>query len=153
MKAGKPLLIATIIVIPMVCFGFLGLRSFTKSVMNSRDCEWANIDNIEMRTQTDIPSTTDCNCNYDKAEEAKKVIFTLDKKNVNLVEYAGKNRFRKVSAAEKLPISDFAFEKSQAQFSDTKSLYYREGQTKWESYKLILNTKTGKLWVYLKYLD
>jgi hypothetical protein len=153
MKAGKPLLITAIIVIPMACFGFLGLRSFTKSVMNSRDCEWANIDNIEMRTQTDIPSTTDCNCNYDKAEAAKKVVFTLDKKNVNLVEYAAKNRFRKVGHEEKLPLVDFAYEKNQSQFSDAKSLYYREGQTKWETYKLILNTDTGKLWVNLKYLD
>ena len=153
MKSGKAVLITGIVIIPIICFGFIGLRSFTKSVINSRDCEWANIDNIEMRTQTDIPATTGCNCNYDKTEAAKKVIFTLDKKNVNLIDYAAKNRFNKVNAGEKLPISDFAFEKNQQLFSDTKSLYYREGQTKWESYKMILDSETGRLWVNLKYLD
>lgn len=153
MKAGKAILITGIIIIPLVGFAYVGLRSFTKSIMNSRDCEWANIDNIEMRTQTDIPATIHCDCNYDAVEEAKKVVFTLDKKNLDLAEYATKNRFKKATETENLPLSVFAFEKNPLAFEDTKSLYFRQGETKWESYQLILNAETGKLWVYLKYLD
>lgn len=149
MEAKKITLLVIAIVAAIVCLGFMGIRAFTTKVMNSRDCEWANIDNIEMRIKVDVPATLDCNCNYVEATDTKTSTFTLDTEDLDFAGYAKKNSFVKMKPGEKVPEGFFA----NNEFGNTESLYYREGATKWEKYKMVLDPKNGKLWVYLKYLQ
>ncbi len=60
MNKTKIILLVVAIIVAMVSLGFMGLRAFTTKVMESRSCDWANIDNIEMRARIDIPVIDDC---------------------------------------------------------------------------------------------
>jgi len=150
MNRTKITLLVVAIIAAIVSLGFMGLRAFTTKVMESRSCDWANIDNIELRTQIDIPVINDCDCGYDENSDIKRVVFNLKTGDINFAEYAKKNKLHNVNS--QIAATDFTFGKNEQPKIDD-SFYYREGKTKWENYKLALDSKTGKLWVYLKYLD
>lgn len=151
MNKTKIILLVVAIIVAMVSLGFMGLRAFTTKVMESRSCDWANIDNIEMRARIDIPVIDDCDCDYDKDSDIKRVVFQLKTGDINFAEYAKRNKLNGVNS-QKIASTDFSFGKNEQPTID-RSFYYREGKTQWESYKLALDSKTGQLWVYLKYLD
>ena len=60
----KTILIALTLTV-FLCMGvILGLKMFTRSIYNQRTCDWANIDNIELHTQIDIPDILTYDCCY-----------------------------------------------------------------------------------------
>lgn len=151
MEKSRIALLVVAIVAALGCLGFMGVRAFSEKIYKSRDCDFANIDNIEMHARIDIPSTTDCQCEYDNSTHTKKVIFDLDKDDLP-EDYIVLNKLVKTSATD-IAITDFDFEKNLARFAASKSLYYREGQTEKDRYKIIFDQEAGKIWVNLKYLD
>lgn len=148
MKAKKIITLAICFVIAILCLGYVGIRSFTKSIYNSHNCEWANIDNIEMRAMVDIPKIESSECQYDSITKTKKVLFVLNNE-LNIGEYITKNKLQKLSELEKLS----SFNLKPEELANTENFYFREKTTEWESYKIILEPKSGKLWINLKYLD
>lgn len=153
MEKSRIALLVIAIVAAIGCLGFMGVRAFCEKVYASRDCEWANIDNIEMHARIDIPATTDCDCEYDKNEAAKKVVFTLDKDAFDMTEYVRKHRFAKMEPDKPLHQS-FGFAKDLA-VNDKSKLYYRSNEESLKPdrdvYRMVLDPETGKMWVYLQY--
>lgn len=147
MKLKNILILAVCFVIAVVCLGYVGIRSFTKNIYNSQNCEWANIDNIEMRAMVDVPKIESSECNYDTLSKTKKVLFILDKE-LNVEEYITKNKLQKLNETEK--VTSFHLKSEEI---NTETFYFREKTTEWESYKIVLDSKSRKLWIELKYLD
>jgi len=148
MKTKKIITLALCFVVAILCLGYVGIRSFTKNIYNSQNCEWANIDNIEMRAMVDIPKIESSECEYDSISKTKKVVFILEKE-LNTEEYIKKNNLQKVTERGKLS----SFHLNSEELANSKTFYYREKTTQWESYKILLDSKSGKLWIDLKYLD
>lgn len=148
MSTKKILLLTIAIIVAVVCLGFLGLQAFGKKLYDSRSCDWGNIDNIELHTRTNIPDVTDSECRYDDVTHAKKVVFTLNKRTVDMAHYIAEGKFTKADSKEALPLADIAaFEKNTAAFDNVDSLYFKKS----DYYSMILDSESGKLWVYLKY--
>ncbi|HEX9979418.1 MAG TPA: hypothetical protein VGB50_02505 [Flavobacterium sp.] len=149
MGSKRLLFIIVAIVVAMICVGTIGVRSFVQSVYRERSCEWANIDNIEMHARIDIPSNTDCDCNFDTSANVKTAVFTLGE-DVNFREYIASNKLKKVISAENLQYSDFvAFEDYKGK--NITGLYYRSDNNYDSGYHLTLDTIEGKLWISIKY--
>lgn len=148
MRTKKVIIITICCVMAIICLGFVGLRSFVISIYQSQNCEWANIDNIEMRAMVDVPKIESSECEYDSIDKTKKAVFVLDK-HLNIQEYIAKNKLTKLSEAEKLASFDLIPEEIEA----TETYYFREKTTERESYKILLDSKSRKLWIDLKYLD
>lgn len=146
----KIVLIILAIVAALGCLGFMGFRAFVSKMYNSRSCDWANIDNIEMHAGIDIPEIEDCECEYDAVFDAKKVVFTLDK-SLNSAKYVASNNLQLLQG--EIPKSIKAF--ANREFSPTKqALYVRQGMRhNEERYELLYEPQTRKLYVYLEYLD
>ena len=113
----------------VICLGFMGLRAFTTKIYDSRSCEWANIDNIELRAKIDIPAQIDCQCQYDEITETKQAIITLDKKDIP-ADYVTANKLKKLEPYIRIEKRDFILEKNPAPFTSDKKLYYREGKNR-----------------------
>jgi hypothetical protein len=151
MEKSRIALLVVAIVAALGCLGYMGVNAFCDKVYKSRDCEFANIDNIEMHARIDIPSTTDCACEYNNATSTKKVVFNLEKESLP-EDYIIKNKFVKTDISA-IAMADFGFERNSSHLPTAKSLYYREGKTASDDYKIIFDKDAGKIWVNLKYLD
>jgi hypothetical protein len=150
MNTKKLILLTITIIAAMICLGYVGLQSFGKKLYDSRDCEWGNIDNIELHTRTDIPATKNTDCSYDTILKAKKVVFTLDKNNMDMQEYISESKFTKAVSKDSLPLKDIRpFENNPIAFATIGDLYYK----KESHYSMILDSKSYKLWIYLAYED
>lgn len=148
MSTKKLLLLTIAIIVAIICLGFLGVRTFAQKVVNNRDCEWANIDHIEMRARVNIPPVSYVDCDYDKASKRKTTVFTLNKSLFDVEEYSLEHGFKRIDAA---PENFGDFDKEGIAHAAASDLFYREGQTETNSYKMLLDTKNGKLWVDLQY--
>lgn len=146
----KIVLIVLAIIAAIGCLGFMGFRAFVAKMYNSRSCDWANIDNIEMHARIDIPEIEACDCEYDAVFDAKKVVFTLDK-SLNSAKYVASNNLQPLQGEVPKSIKGFA----KREFSPTtQALYVREGlRHNEERYELLFEPQTKKLYVYLEYLD
>jgi hypothetical protein len=151
MEKSRIALLIVAIVAAFGCLGYMGVNAFCDKVYKSRDCEFANTENIEMHARIDIPSTTDCACEYDNKTRTKRAVFDLEKESLP-EDYIVKNKFIKTDVSA-IVITDFGFEKNRTHFFTSKSLYYREGKTTSDDYKIIFDKDAGKIWVNLKYLD
>ncbi|MCG6189093.1 hypothetical protein [Maribellus maritimus] len=72
---------------------FTGFNLLAKSIYDRKDCKRFNIDNIELRTHTDIPAVlkSECNCNGN----IKVSKFVIDSSRVNISDYTVNNNFEK----------------------------------------------------------
>lgn len=107
---------------------FAGLNLWAKSIYNRKDCKSFNIDNIELRTHTDIPAIvkSECNCNGN----IKVSKFIIDDTRVEIPDYIIKNNFVK-----------------------SGDLFIKAGErndTKWNA---SLNTQTNELLITIEYKD
>ncbi|WP_291135300.1 hypothetical protein [Flavobacterium sp. UBA7663] len=88
-------LLIALVVIAFLSLALFGFKSFISSINSQRDCEFANIDNIEMNVGINIPSIENSECNYDKVKKEKSVYFKFDK-DINIHEYCNSNKFLKL---------------------------------------------------------
>ena len=134
--------------------GYFGLREFVRSIYRQRDCEWANIDNIEMHAEVDIPDISYCDCRYDARANVKRAFFIIDKTKVDVNRYISDNGFMKHAASSGFTLSGFLKnDQTPADLRGLGSLYFKEGRYKEETWKLLLDRQSGKLWVTLNYMD
>lgn len=151
MEKTRIALLVVAIVAAFGCIGFMGVDALCEKIYKSRDCEFANIDNIEMHAKINIPSTKDCECLYDRATNTKKAFFDLDSESV-AKDYIEKNQLVKTDMSQ-IALAEFGLEKNKPDFTNQRSLYYREGKTKRDNYKIIFDRDAGKIWVKLTYFD
>lgn len=153
----KPL---KIILIVLLAIGFLftgayfGIKNYTRSIYDQRSCEWSTIDNIEMHAEVDIPEVINSECRYVPERNRKMARFVIDRKSVNLDEYIPNNKLQKSIPLDSLVIDDLLKKPGdEKELRESSGLYIREGSYKGETWIIILDRKTGKLWVTINYQD
>ncbi len=127
---------------------YIALNSLTFFIYESRSCDWANIDNIEVRTLTNIPKTLSCSCSYSEETDSKTAIFTLDLDSDAILSYAEKNGFKPVISDDE----KFTFRNIDQKSFAANLLQKSETHPKRASYKLMLDPSAKKLYVSLQYL-
>ena len=137
------------IVVAFIGIGYIGLKSLTYFMYESRSCSWANIDNIELRTNIDIPQTLDCSCSYSKETDSKTAIFTLDLDSNAILEYADKNGFKPVDVGEERS----TFNDLNENIVASPLLQRAEILPQRASYRFMLDPNAKKLYVSLTYLN
>lgn len=133
----------------MTCFvlmGMLGIRTFTKKVYNGRDCEWGNIDHLELRARVDVPAINHCDCQYSAKEKKKISVFRLQRQEDGLAEYIRRNNLQLLDSTEALP----EFNTDTLDHS-TDSLYFRKGSEKDHDYVILLNKEKATLGIRIDY--
>ncbi|MNV84627.1 hypothetical protein D3C71_1785140 [compost metagenome] len=105
-----------------------------------------------MHAEVDIPEVISNQCRYVPEENTKMTRFVIDPKKVNLDEYIPKNNLKKSAAPDSLTINELLKEPGDLKdLQQSPDLYIREGSYKGETWIVILDKKTGKLWVTIKY--
>jgi hypothetical protein len=133
---------------------FLGLNRYIRSIYNQRTCEWANIDNIELHAEIDIPDILNCDCSYKKELNTKMASFDLDMKNLDMKNYIQRNKFKRL-----IEPSEISFDKllnikmDPDDIVHTNEVYYTKGTYKGETWQTLLDNQTGKLWVTIEYAN
>ena len=77
----------------ILVLSFAGLNLWAKSIYNRKDCKRFNIDNIELRTHTDIPAIVKSECNCSGNIKVSK--FIIENTRVEIPDYIKKNNFEK----------------------------------------------------------
>ncbi len=146
-------LLITLVVITFLSLAFFGFKTFISSIYNQRDCEFANIDNIEVNVGIDIPSIENTSCNYDEFKNQKSVYFKFDKK-VNIQDYCKSNTFKILQPSDLDKFKDLDFVGNNLPFKDEYNNYYFKSENRRSnSYNAILNVDTKELWIVISFKD
>ena len=92
---------ATFLILGPIIF-YASTYGYSKYIAHSCQCGSFNTDNIVLRTQTDIPTTSGSTCRYDAAHNTKATLFNIDISKVNMQKYISLNNFKKVSSPDSL---------------------------------------------------
>jgi hypothetical protein len=146
-------LLITLFVVTFLSLAFFGFKTFISSIYNQRDCDFANIDNIEVNVGIDIPSIENTSCNYDELKNQKSVYFKFDKK-VNIEEYCKSYSFNKLHSAKLNSYKNLDFVGSNLPFKDeSKNYYFKNENRRSNSYNAILDIETKELWIVISFND
>jgi len=150
----KTILIALAFTV-LLCLGVLvAFKMFTRSIYHQRTCDWANIDNIELHTQIDIPDILTYDCYYKKELNTKMARFDLDLTKLDMTNYMYRNKFIRLTKP-----TDFFFDKflktniNADEFLSNSNLYYTYGSSRQEYWQALLDNVAGKLWVTIEYAN
>lgn len=134
----------------LVVFGYVSLAN---SFREQRNCEWANIDNIELHAHINIPKveSADCDCSYDEMTNTKKSIFTVKKYALNLDKYIKRNKLKKLNNLSEIDFNRFL--NLEKDFLADANLYYRLNSSNEEHSDILFDKTSGKLWVTINYQD
>ena len=149
MSKSRIILMVVAIVVAFIGVAYLAFNSLTYFMYESRSCSWANIDNIELRTNIDIPKTLDCNCSYSKETDSKTAIFTLDLDSDAILDYAYKNGFKPVDLGDERS----TFNDLNQNIVASPLLQRAEILPQRASYRFMLDPNAKKLYVSLTYLN
>lgn len=153
----KPLKIILIVLFAiglLLTGAYFGISNYTQSIYDQRSCEWSSIDNIEMHAEVDIPEVISSECLYVPEKNMKMARFVIDRKYVNSDEYILKNKLKKSLPPDPLVIDDLLKEPGdEKELQESSDLYIREGSYKGETWIILFDKKTGKLWVTIRYQD
>ena len=146
-------LLITLVVITFFSLAFFGFKTFVTSIYNQRDCEFANIDNIEVNVGIDIPSIENTSCNYDEFKIQKSVYFKFDKK-VNIQDYCKSYQFKNMKSSDLDKFKDLDFVGNNLPFKDEFNNYYYKSENRRSNfYNAILNADTKELWIVISFKD
>ena len=106
----------------------LSFKILVSHIYQRQDCERFNIDNIELRTGINIPSTSDSDCSCDPSQNIKSATFLIDTQKVDLDDYIIVNNF-----------------------TEEDGLYINNGDRVDTEWRTTLNKTTGDLAVFIKY--
>ena len=150
MNTKKILLLTAAIVVAVICLAFFAVKSAVENIASDTDCGMFNLDHIEMRAAVDIPPSTQVDCQYDEATKRNTTIFSIDSQGFDLMAYATKFDFEPVN---RVPRNFAEFDDQGLKEIGISKLYLRQGATPTTRYDMLLDIKSGKLWVDLHYLN
>ena len=146
-------LLIALVVIAFLSLALFGFKTFIASIYNQRDCEFANIDNIEVNTGIDIPSIESTTCNYDEIKNQKSVYFKFDKE-VNIQDYYTSNHFKNLEYSDLVKFKNLDFVGNKRPFNDgLNNYYYKNEMRRSNSFYAILNADTKELWIVISFKD
>ena len=142
MDNKRVILIAIAVAVAFICLGVLGVRTYVQAIYDTRSCDWANIDNIEMHARIDIPKVENCDCSYTVSDNMKRAVFILEKSE-DLNSFIEQQKLKAMQQPEDRIASVGSFDKN--------TLYVREGNHQDSRYRLALDPASRKLWVQITY--
>ncbi len=148
MNTRKIVFLILVVIVAIVCVGFAGVYTFTRAMYNEKGCEWANIDNIELRTASDIPTTINSDCSFDPTTNTKLAVFQLNMEELDVASFIKNNNYKKYDGADDMIITDMV--KVSGELSSDE-IYFRADDTEDDSYRMLLDIETGQLWVSIRY--
>ena len=149
----KKNLLITLVVVAFLSLVLFGFKSFISAINNQRDCEFANIDNIEMNVGINIPAIESSDCNYDEAKKEKSVYFKFDKE-VNIKEYCNSNKFSKLQTVNLEDYLDLNYVGNSDPLKEGTDNFYCKTEKRYSNnYHAILNIDTKELWIVISYKD
>ncbi len=149
----KKNLLITLVVVAFLSLVLFGFKSFISAINNQRDCEFANIDNIEMNVGINIPAIESSDCNYDEAKKEKSVYFKFDKE-VNIKEYCNSNKFSKLQTVNLEDYLDLNYVGNSYPLKEGTDDFYCKAEIRYSNnYHSILNVDTKELWIVISYKD
>lgn len=154
---NKRSIIRQTVVITFFCtlvFSFLlfygGCRGLYALVESRRGCESMNVDNLEVRTRTDIPSPKETlSCNYDAATGVKSSVFQLkltEKKMSSSIAYDG---LKKISECTLPRFRHNPAWNDSIRKLPPEHLYATSGRYKEDSWIYVLDSVNQTLWAEL----
>ena len=146
-------LLIALVVIVFMSIVFFSFKTFILTINNQRNCEFANIDNIEINVGINIPSVESSNCNYDEVKNEKSVYFKFDK-DVNINEYCSLNKFSKLKTSNLEDYLDLNYTGNNNPFKKGIDNFYSKSEARYSNnYHAILNAKTKELWIVISFKD
>ena len=150
MKRNLLIALGVFVFLLLALFGF---KTFISSINSQRDCEFANIDNIEMNVGIDIPAIESSDCNYDEVEKEKSVYFKFDNE-VNIEEYCSSNKFSKLQTSNLDVYLDLNYIGNSQPFNEGIDDFYCKSEARYSNnYHAILNKATKELWIVISFKD
>ena len=151
-QISKLSLIGLINIVVVVGGGFLLFTSFLNNVYESRDCEWANIDHVEMYIQMDIPNVGSSECDYNPETQTRLVKFQFDMHPKAVLNYPVKNKSSQLTTHDKpdfnqyIQPSDLLVEHQQQGL-----LFSKTGESEKAKWSTLYDKELGTLWVRIDY--
>ena len=129
MKFWKLALIITgILAACCILFG-LALWGMVYHISHRLDCERFNIDNVELRTETNIPDLAENPvCGYDPKLKVKANLFHIDTRQVDMHHYIVQNHFSKLNTGK-------------------RGQYIGKESGNMDSWLYVLDSASGKMWM------
>lgn len=125
---GKKILISLGIIVLIVILFIAGVNALGYHIFSRTDCEFFNIDNIELRTGINIPAIVDSDCKSNG--KIKEASFSIDTSKVDLKAYSLRNNF-----------------------ACKDSVYLNEWETDKTKWVATLNQESGILKIKMEYKD
>jgi hypothetical protein len=132
----------------LICLTILGFMSFIHiSARTSQDCSQFVIDSYELRSSIDIPAVENFNCYYDKQQNVRLSICTIQ---TNVSHFLKEYSFKKTpSTLETILSGSHLLNASEKPASS--QLYLAEGRDGANHWKYIVEEETGRMWIEMKF--
>ncbi|MGC4058401.1 MAG: hypothetical protein QM743_09850 [Chitinophagaceae bacterium] len=148
----KRTLIIFLVIAVMILSGYtinaLFMWGAPRLIYAQHSCDFANIDNVEMHAEIDIPQIDSSDCRYDRTSRTKTVCFYLAPRKEAWTRYITVNKFVRVPEDSLPDTADFrpsvTADASHAYFT-TKGVYNDE---RWHT---LLDSHARRLWVTIHY--
>ncbi len=137
-----------VLVFGLLAFG--SLYALVTGIKGQRDCEWANIDNVEFYAHVNIPHIHDSNCNFDPQTNTKYAYFSVDKDKVDPEEYILVNKLEKVDPSS-ISTADFLDHNKDGLLAG--DLYQKNCDEHESTAKVLFDKNSGGLWVTINYAE
>lgn len=107
-----------------------------------------------MHTGVAIPKIKTCECEYNKGKNTKAARFVLDKNYVDMDRYIKINNFEKLNSTADISFDELLkIDVNVDWLMRSSDLYYSKGFYQGETWQILLDSSTGRLWVTIKYKD
>jgi len=132
--------------------GYLLFTSFLGRVYESRDCEWANIDHVEMHVKMNIPSIEYAECDYNPVEQTRLVKFQFAIDSESLNNYTEKNKLNQLAKNTQLDFNQYLQPNVLlAEHQLEGALYSKKGESENAKWSALYDNELSSLWVRIDY--
>ncbi|GAA4453724.1 hypothetical protein [Rurimicrobium arvi] len=148
----KQTLIISLVIAVMTLIGYsiyaLFMWGAPRLIYKQHSCDFANIDNVEMHAEIDIPRIDSFDCQYDRTSLTKTVCFYLAPRKETWRRYITVNKFIRVPENTLPDTADFR----PSVIADASHAYFTtEGSYNDERWHTLLDSNALRLWVTIHY--
>ncbi|MEZ4853710.1 hypothetical protein [Flavobacterium sp.] len=149
----KKIVIIVLVVVFLFTAFIFGFKLLVTTIVNQRNCEFANIDNVEVNVGVNIPKIEVSQCNYDESLNLKSVYFKF--KEQNSQDYITTFKFKKVKNLNDLEKDNLQYflGNFSSLYKNLDSLYIKKGNRKNNSHVAVYNAYTNEFWAVIHFKD
>lgn len=149
----KKLIITPLIILATFAGVYVLLQLFAYLIFTSRDCNWANIDHVELHIKADILNVGDTKCDYDPVENVRLVRFDFDVHPKAATSYAQKHDMNLLQNNADFQINSFlSINKEVVDNIEQNKVFVKSGKSKYSKWYMVYDEILSVLWVRIEYL-